>query len=513
MLLFLMAQKHEVFMKGICKSFSGLQALRHANFSAAPGQIHALLGENGAGKTTLMNILSGIYRQDMGEVHINGQMVSIRSPRDARRAGIGMVHQHFRLISTLSVAENIALVKSPIFFTPTALHKKAAWLMDQYGFHVRPDLKVADLSVGEAQKVEIAKALFMGIDVLILDEPTAVLTPRETEDLFILLREMCRQGLTIIFITHKLEEVLRFAERITIMRKGRTIKSLHVSSANVSVLSALMFGQAFDAWESAGRPMKEIALSREALILDRVSVFPGSGSCGIHGVNLTVRFGEIIGIAGVSGNGQQALAELLIGIRKAQSGRVVLDQTEMDHPSPRDFIRRGVAYVPGDRLGEGLCPGLGAVDNLLLKRHADAPYASFGLMNLPLAKRKTKEILSRYGAKIRGLDAPVSLLSGGNLQRLILGRELHQQVRLLVAVNPSRGLDLQGITLLRDKLRELADRGVAVVIISEDLEELQEVADRMHVIYNGRLSVGFDRGCGETPDMGRMMGGVGFADA
>lgn len=502
-----------ISLSGICKSFSGLQALNSAGLDVAPGRIHGLLGQNGAGKTTLMNILSGIYRADAGEVSIDGRPVAIRSPRDARRAGIGMVHQHFRLIPTLSVAENIALVRSRFLLRPSALRAATAALMDQYGFGVAPERKVADLSVGEAQKVEIAKALFSGARVLILDEPTAVLTPGEIDELFTLLREMCRQGLTIIFITHKLEEVLRFADRITVMRRGRTVDSLDADQADVNQLAALMFGRALEAWQAAAsRPHGRI-LRPGLVTLDGVSLPGRSASCGLSRVSLEISQGVVTGIAGVSGNGQQDLAELLIGLRRPAQGRILFEWEPVENPTPRFFIERGLAYVPGDRLGEGLCPGLGARDNMLLKSHPNRPYTRRGIMNLDRAGGDTLRRLKQYGARIRDLESPVSLLSGGNLQRLILGRELHRGVRVLVAVNPSRGLDLQGITLMRRKLLELKDREVAIVVISEDLDELQAVADRLHVIYRGRLSPGFDRGHQDTALIGRLMGGAGFAEA
>ena len=504
---------NKIRMQGISKSFSGLQALNRAELELAPGRIHGLLGQNGAGKTTLMNILSGIYRADAGEIALDGRPVSIRSPRDARRAGIGMVHQHFRLIPTLTVAENIALVRSRFVLRPSALRRSTAALMDQYGFGVAPERKVADLSVGEAQKVEIAKALYSGARVLILDEPTAVLTPNETGELFSLLREMCRQGLTIVFITHKLEEVLSFADRITVMRRGRTVRSLDADQADVDLLSSLMFGRALEAWQTAAPRPSGRAPRPGLLSLEGVSLPAGPASRGLDRVSLELSRGEITGIAGVSGNGQQDLAELLIGLRRPAQGRILFDGQPVENPTPRFFLQRGMAYVPGDRLGQGLCPGLGARDNLLLKSHPDPPYTRRGILNLDRAGRDALRRLKRYGAAVRDLESPVSLLSGGNLQRLILARELLPGVQVLVAVNPSRGLDLQGITLMRRKLLEFRDRDAAIVIISEDLDELLAVSDRLHVIYRGRLSPGFDRGHQDTALIGRLMGGAGFPEA
>jgi simple sugar transport system ATP-binding protein len=499
-----------VSMRGISKSFYGLKAVRGAELSVRAGDIHGLLGQNGAGKTTLMNILAGIYRAEAGEIKINGRPVSCRSPREARRAGIGMVHQHFRLIPSFSVAENIALAKSGLFLSPAKLRKHASRLVEQYGFSIPPNARVAELSVGQAQKVEIAKALFTGARVLILDEPTAVLTPGETEELFSLFQNMCAAGLTIIFITHKLGEVLAFTDRITVMRRGRTVQTLRTPQADAGGLASLMFGRVWDAWQTDAPRQEQGAPGSRVLCLDQVSL-PDQGTArGLHEVSLEVRAGGITGIAGISGNGQQALAELLIGLRKPAFGRMVLNGEAITSPSAAGFIRRGVAYVPGDRLGEGLCPGLGAGDNTALKQHDQKPFAHGGLLDPAEARQAAGRIVQQYGIKIQSLDSPVSLLSGGNLQRLIIGRELLSKVRLLVAVNPSRGLDIEGIALMQQKLIELRGRGVAIVLISEDLEELQAVSDHLHVIYDGRLSPAIPRGEQDAQRIGRLMGGVGF---
>ena len=497
-----------VELRGIVKRFPGVVANDGVDFDLRAGEVHALLGENGAGKSTLMNILDGLYQPDAGEIRVDGRPVTFRSPRDAIAAGLGMVHQHFTLVASQTVTENILIgLDRPRFrLDLRRFDDEVAALAERHGLRVDPRAKVWQLSVGEQQRVEILKVLYRGARVLIMDEPTAVLAPLEIEDLFATLRSMTAEGRSIVFISHKLGEVLAIADRITVMRRGRvTAAGIPGGSVDRGELATRMVGR--EVLESIERV--PVSPGRTILALEGVEADGDKGIQALRGVSIEVRAGEIVGIAAVAGNGQSELAEVITGLRSCR-GRVVVDGEDVANRSVGRTIDRGVAHVPEDRTGVGTAPNLSLVDNLIMKRYRAAPIARGWSIDMGAARGVAARLKDGYDIAAPTVDTQARLLSGGNLQRLILAREIESQPQLLVAVQPTRGLDVGAIESAHRLLLERRAAGAAILLISEDLDEVLALSDRVAVMYEGRIVGRFEAAEADVARIGLLMtGGTG----
>ena len=500
-----------VDMRGIVKRFPGVLANDHTDFDLRPGEVHALLGENGAGKSTLMNILAGLYKADEGTIFVNGARVSFNSPRDAIAAGLGMVHQHFMLVPTQTVTENIILgLSEPRFFLPLAeLDRRILALQEQYGLKVDPKAKIWQLSVGEQQRVEILKMLYRGAKVLIMDEPTAVLTPQEVEELFVTLRAMVARGHSIIFISHKLDEVLAISNRITVLRHGRvTAAGIPAQGATKTQLAQLMVGRevVFSIDKNPVQP-GEVVLSVEDICAENDRGLPA-----LRNFSIQVRAGEIVGIAGVAGNGQSELAQVITGLRKCSCGRVIIAGEDVANQAPRAAIQRRVAHIPEDRHGVGSSPGLSLADNLIMKNHREPPISNGWWLNLSMIRQQANQLKDDYSIAAPTIDVQARLLSGGNLQKSILAREMSAGPRLIIAVQPTRGLDVGAIEAVQNVLLKERDRGTAILLISEELEEIMTLSDRIAGIYEGRHMGELKAENATLTDIGLMMAGTPQGD-
>jgi simple sugar transport system ATP-binding protein len=473
-------------MRKIVKRFPGVLANDHVDFDLRRGEIHALLGENGAGKSTLMNILAGLYRQDSGTVLVKGQPVNLNSPRDAIRAGIGMVHQHFMLVPTQTVTENILLgLNEPRFRMNLGKYEGIIGdLGDHFGLKVDPRAKIWQLSVGEQQRVELLKMLYRGAEVLIMDEPTAVLAPSEIDGLFKTLRSMIFEGKSIIFISHKLQEITAIADRVTVLRKGRvTAVGLPTAEMTRQELAQLMVGRVviFDLDKRPQQP-GEVVLEVANIHADNDKGLPA-----LRGISFQVRAGEIYGLAGVAGNGQSELSQVITGMRRCTQGCVELNGETICNQGTLRSIQRGLAYVPEDRTHVGSSPNLSVTDNVIMKNYRKAPISRGWLIDMPTATRFAKDLKEAYDIVVPTVETPVRLLSGGNLQRVILAREISGKPTMIVAVQPTRGLDVGAIEGVHRLLLAQREAGAAILLISEELEELFSLSDRVAVIYEGRL--------------------------
>ncbi|MCL4425194.1 MAG: ABC transporter ATP-binding protein [Firmicutes bacterium] len=493
-------------MRDITKGFPGVLANDRVSFAARAGEIHALLGENGAGKSTLMSILTGLYRPDEGEIIVAGRRIELHSPRDAIRNGIGMVYQHFRLIPPFSVAENVILgLDAPRFLlNMPEIEKKVAALSESYGLRVDPKVKVWQLSVGEQQRVEIVKMLYRGARILILDEPTAVLTPQETRELFLTLRRMAGNGHAVIFITHKLHEVMEVADRITVLRGGRSVGTVEKKDTNPASLARMMVGR-----EIPPAPSRSEGPRGEKILeLQAVQAMSDKGLPALRGVSLTIRAGELLGIAGVSGNGQKELAEVVTGLRPVQAGRLYIKGKDLTNRSPKEIIEAGVSHVPEDRLGTGLIPNLGVLENVILKEYRRPPISRGPLLDRRAARERSEDLVRDFQVKVAYLDLPVKLLSGGNLQRLLLAREISAAPSLIVAVYPVRGLDIGATETVHNLLLQQKARGAAILLISEDLEEILHLSDRVAVMYEGEIQGVLPSSEARLEEIGLLMAGM-----
>lgn len=492
-------------MLGIDKSFAGVEANRSVDLRIEKGDILGLLGENGAGKTTLMNILYGLYRPDGGRILKNGKPLRLRSPRDSMRAGIGMIHQHFMLVQKHTVLENIALgyEEAPFFFPQKAVRRKIREFSREFGLEVDPDKKVWELSAGEQQRVEILKALLRRADLLIMDEPTSVLTPREAEDLFTVLRGMSRRGHAVILISHKLEEIFRICNRVQVMRKGRVSGRAAIDELTPVDLARMMVGrEVASSYPKKAAPPGEVVLETEDL-----TVRCDQGLPAVRGLGFRVRRGEILGVAGVSGNGQREMVEALTGLRRADRGRVRLLGEEIANRSARDIHNRGVSHVPEERIKFATVANLPLFENVLLKRHHQPPFCRRKLLDYPLIRRHTESLLREYGVAAASIRTPVKNLSGGNMQKLVLGREISAKPELLIASHPTYGLDVGAAESVRKELIRCRDEGGAVLLVSEDLEELFQVCDRIAVMFEGRFAGIVDPADCSMETIGLMMAG------
>jgi ABC-type uncharacterized transport system ATPase subunit len=493
-----------VEMRGIAKRFPGVLANDQVDFDLRRGEIHALLGENGAGKSTLMNVLAGLYRPDEGTIKVGTQTVDLRSPRDAIARGIGMVHQHFMLVPSQSVTENILLgLSEPRFIMHLPrFERRVAELAQEFGLQVDPRAKIWQLSVGEQQRVEILKMLYRGAEILILDEPTAVLAPQEIEDLFRILHSMVDEGKSVVFISHKLGEVMEIADRITVLRKGRvTASGLEPSETSPGDLARLMVGRTvLFRIEREAKEAGEVVLSVEDVFADNDKGLPS-----LRGISLQVRAGEILGIAGVAGNGQKELAEVCTGLRKCNRGQVLVHGQQVSNSAPSVAIEQGVSHVPEDRKEVGTAPNLSITSNLILKSYRNPPIARGLAIDYPTAQDHAKTLKDEYEIIAPSVDTSVRYLSGGNLQRVILAREISSGPGLMIAMQPTRGLDVGAIEGVQHLLLELRQAGTAVLLVSEELDEITALSDRIAVLYEGEIVGEFS---GETSDQKREQIGL-----
>jgi general nucleoside transport system ATP-binding protein len=499
-----------VQLRGIAKYFPGVVANQDVDLEVRPGEIHALLGENGAGKSTLMNILTGIYQPDAGEIIIDGYLKSFASPVEAIAAGIGMVHQHFKLVRAFTVAENIHLgwSETPRRISPQELEARTGQLSASLKLAVRPGARIDELSTGEQQRVEILRVLARKARVLILDEPTAVLTPSEARELFKALKEFVARGNAVIFISHKLDEVLEISDRITVLRGGRKVATEPTSACSETMLAKLMVGHEIVLDDLRARGLNAVAKSNEPVVrLREVIARDETGHTVLNKISLDIAGGEILGIAGVAGNGQKELSELLTGMRAAQAGQIMLGGRDVSAAGAGDFADFGVGHIPEDRLRSGLAPALSVTDNAVIREY-DRPPVSLGAWYRPRAAAAlARKIAEAASVMVPNYSMPIRNLSGGNQQRFVARREMRIATKLLVAAYPSRGLDVGAINTMMRYFVELRDAGVGIVVISEELEELLNLSDRIAVMFHGEIMGIVDSAGADIEQIGLMMGG------
>jgi ABC-type uncharacterized transport system ATPase subunit len=474
-------------LRGITKAFPGVLANDHINLALEEGEIHVLLGENGAGKTTLMNILYGLYAPDEGEILVRGKQVKIHEPNDAIAQGIGMVHQHFMLVPVLTVTENVMLgvesIKNGIFLDRDAAARRVRQVSERYGLEVDPDVYVKSLSVGIQQRVEIIKLLYREADILILDEPTAVLTPQEVDEFFKVVRSLVSQGKSVIFITHKLKEVMAISDRITVLRNGRVVGTTVPAETSEQELAAMMVGR-----QVILEVEKEPAQPGEPVLdVENLEVLDDRGNMAVRGVSFQVHAGEVLGFAGVQGNGQTELVQALTGLRSAAAGRVRILGTDVTGASPRTILEKGVAHVPEDRQKDGLVLSFPVTDNLILNTYYLPPFARFGLLDQESILATAEEETRMFDVRTPSVMTPVSSLSGGNQQKVIIAREFSRPIHLLIASQPTRGLDVGSIEYIHQRIVEKRDDGCAVLLVSPELDEVMSLSDRIAVIYEGEI--------------------------
>jgi len=494
-------------MRGIRKEFPGVVANDDVSLDVRRGEVHALLGENGAGKSTLMNILYGLYRPDAGEILLNGKRVVFSSASDAIEAGIGMVHQHFMLIPVMTVAENVVLgtepVKDGVLLDEGAAERRVADMAKTFKFAVEPGALVEDIGVGQQQRVEIMKALYRNADILILDEPTAVLTPQEASDLFEVLRTLRREGISIVFISHKLKEVLEIADRITVLRRGKTIETVPREGATEESLARAMVGR-----EVLLRVEKKPAEAGDVLLeVEDLWASDDRGIQKVRGVSFQVRAGEIVGIAGVDGNGQTELIEALTGLRRADSGVIRVGGHELQHPTTRDSLDAGLGHIPEDRQRHGLVLEFSIAENVALHDYATTPDSKLGWLFPKRLVERAKGLIKEFDVRGGGPLTPAGALSGGNQQKLVAAREISRDPTALIAAQPTRGLDVGAIEYLHRRLVAERDEGRAILLVSLELDEIFSLSDRILVIYEGQI-VGEHTGVVSEEQIGFEMVGV-----
>lgn len=495
-----------VEMVGITKVFPGVKANDNINFDLRKGEIHVLLGENGAGKTTLMNILYGLYQPESGEIFVKGEKVSIKSPSDAIARGIGMVHQHFMLVNNFTAAENIILGTEPkkgLKIDMKKAVKDVRDICDQYGFKIDPNSLIEDITVGQQQKVEILKALYRGAEILILDEPTAVLTPQEIEELGIILKNLVKEGKSIILITHKLKEVMSMSDRVTIVRRGKYIDTINTKDTNIDGLAELMVGRKVNLVVDK----KPANPGKVALKIENLKALDHRKLPALKGINLEVREGEILGIAGVDGNGQTELVETITGLRTPTDGKVYLGDKDITGKTPRQVIESGVSHIAEDRHKRGLVLKFSLAENAVLGVHYKEPYAKGPFMDYKKIKQYARDIIKEFDVRTPNEEVFASALSGGNQQKMVVAREISKDPELIIAAQPTRGLDVGAIEYIHKRLVSERDKGRAVLLVSLELDEVMALSDRIAVIYDGEIVGVIDSKDATERKLGILMAG------
>ena len=493
-------------MRGIVKRFPGVLASDHVDFDVKTGEIHALLGENGAGKSTLMKILYGMYQPDEGEVLLNGRRITINSPTDSIQHGIGMIHQHFMLVDNVTVAENVALgLKSTkgLRLDLDVVSARIRELADKYGLQVDPKAIISKLAVGERQRVEIVKALYRGAALLVLDEPTAVLTPQEVDDLFVIFRQMAADGHALIFISHKLNEIFALTDRVSVLRDGKMIGTVPTSSVNKAQLANMMVGR--EVLLTRDRKPREAGEPR--LKLENVSAVNEDGSPILKNASFEVRSGEIVGVAGVSGNGQRPLAEAIAGLQKVESGQVMLEGKPVTNLSPAQMFDVGLSYIPEERMHDGCIKDFSVAENTILQDHVRTPFSKSIFLNFKAIANHADELIKSFSVKTPSRETLIKNLSGGNIQKLILARELARKPRVLIAAQPTRGVDIGATEYIHGQLLKQRLEGLATLLISEDLDEVKAMSDRIVVLFGGEIMGIVNSGDVTIEQLGLMMAG------
>jgi simple sugar transport system ATP-binding protein len=495
-------------MRNVTKRFPGVLANDHIHFQLEKGEIHALLGENGAGKSTLMNILYGLYSQDEGQILLNGREVEINESNDAIRLGIGMVHQHFMLIPVMTVAENIILgleiVKNGFVLDQKTAARRIQDLSRKHGLEIDPNAYIKDLPVGTQQRVEIIKALYREADILILDEPTAVLTPQEAEELFVIMRSLAAQGKSIVFITHKLREVFAVADRITVLRNGHVVGTTTPDQATRESLAEMMVGR-----EVILTVSKKLARPASVVMqVESLRALDDRDAVAVDGASFEVREGEVLGIAGVQGNGQTELVEVLTGLRSSQAGRVTICGVDVTHGSPRKIAEQGVAHIPEDRHEYGMVPGYPIADNLILNIYYQKPFARGAVLDSRAIEDHALRLVHEFDIRTPSVYTPASSLSGGNQQKMVVAREFSRPIKLLIASQPTRGLDVGSIEFIHSRLVAARDQGVAVLLVSAELDEIMSLSDRIAVMYKGQIIATLEASQASREELGLLMAGV-----
>ncbi len=506
-------RKGEILLKAenIVKGFPGIWehlVLDHVNFDVRTGEIHALLGENGAGKTVLANILSGFYLATSGQIYVRGKPVKFKSPKDALEHGIAMVHQEFTLVPTLSLAENVALglkEYSPFKFPLNEVEKRLIELMNRYNLKVDPRVKIEDLSAGERQRAEILKVLYWNPDILILDEPTSMLTPYEVKELFKALRTMADENKGVVFITHRIEEVLSIADRVTVLRLGKHVGTKYVSETNKDELLRMMIGTV----EPVKTVRRELKVGRTILEVIDLHVEGREGVEAVKGVSFTIREGEIFGIAGVAGNGQSELVEALTGLRKVKSGKIIVLGKDVTNKSPRELAKLGIRHIPEDRRAMGVAESMSFGENIMMRDYISSPFSKKGIVDYGFITKHAKELIRKFEILAPDIwNTEVRILSGGNIQRLILARELWVDPKLVIAYHPTYGLDLKALTHTHKIFLELKEKGSGILLVSEDLEEIMTLCDRIAVMFDGKFMGIIDSSEATLTEIGMMMAGI-----
>ena len=494
-------------MRGITKCFPGVLANDSVDFDVRASEVHALLGENGAGKSTLMKILYGMYQSDKGEIFINNHQVKITSPTDAISHGIGMIHQHFMLVPTLTVAENVALGLTSSRGPLTDLDRvtdRIDELAEIYRLQIDPDAYVWQLSVGQQQRVEIIKALYRGAALLILDEPTAVLTPQEVDELYVIMRQMVEDGYGLIFISHKLHEVVEISNRITVLRNGKKIGTRPTKETTKKDLAKWMVGRDIEFITSTN----QIECGKERLKIENVSCNSDRGTVGLRNINLNLCSGEILGIAGVSGNGQRELAEVITGLRPLTSGQIYLEGENVTGFSPGELTERMLSYIPEERMRDGIIKNFTVAENMILREHNQYPFSQNGLLKSKEITAHADALIDQFQVKTPSQNTLAKSLSGGNIQKIILAREISRNPRTIVAAQPTRGLDIGATEYVREQLIVQRNKGAGVLLISEDLDEIFALSDRIAVIYEGKIVDILSREEYSKEKVGLLMAGV-----
>lgn len=494
-------------MRGIVKKFPGVLANDHVDFDVKAGEIHALLGENGAGKSTLMKILYGLYHPEEGEILLNGKPIKINSPNDSINYGIGMIHQHFMLIENLTVTENVALGLKSSREPRLDLEKVTARILElaeKYGLQIDPHATISDLAVGQQQRVEIVKALYRGAALLVLDEPTAVLTPQEVDDLFVIFKQMAKEGHALIFISHKLHEIIDLTDRVTVLRDGKMIGTRPTAGATKKDLAGMMVGR--DVLLERVRLPAQLGKAR--LRLENLTSDSESQThARLNNVSFEVHSGEIVGVAGVSGNGQRQLAEAIAGLGTVEQGAIFIEGKDVTNLPPSDMIEAGLSYIPEERMHDGAIKDFSVSENLILQDHIREPYSRNSFLDFKYIARHAKKMIRRFDIKTPSRETPAKNLSGGNIQKMILARELDRKPRVLIASQPTRGVDIGAMEYIHNQLLQQRAEGLATLLISEDLDEIRALSDRIVVMFGGELMGIVDNDKTTVEELGLMMAG------